>query len=77
MKSLKPCELVVELRARRGIAVWQVKTSDGYAADGSFDIAAVKIVGVAGQTSSGLDRISAEREVTRPSPRASSSDSMG
>jgi hypothetical protein len=52
------------------IAVRQVETSHGDA-DGSFDVAAVEIVAVAGKAASGLDRISAEREdrLVRARPR--------
>jgi hypothetical protein len=60
---------VVELRARRGIAVRQVKTSNIDVADGSLNISAVEILGVPGEAASGLDRIGVQREDRDAVPR--------
>ena len=40
--------LVIELRARCGIAIGQIETPDYRVADRRFDVAAVRIVGITG-----------------------------
>src|SRR2546429_2949678 len=43
-RSLKPAQLVVELRARSGVAVGQVQATDYDAVDRRLDVAAVDII---------------------------------
>jgi hypothetical protein len=47
LQPLEPAELVVELRAGCGIAVWKVQASDHHSIDRCLDVAAVAVVGVA------------------------------
>ena len=56
-QPLEPAQLVIEFRARRRIAVRQIEASDKHAADRGFDVTAVRIVGIAGQTAAGLHRL--------------------
>src|ERR1700761_695623 len=68
-QPLEPRELVVELRPRLRIAVRQVQTADQQAIDGGLDIAAMRIVGIAGQTTAGFDRLGVLRENRDAVPR--------
>src|SRR6185295_12262030 len=61
-QPLEPLELVFELRTRLRIAVGQIQAADDDAAHFRFDVAAVRIVGIAGQTAADLDRVRALRE---------------
>jgi hypothetical protein len=61
-QPLHPFELVVELRSRLRIAVGRVEAADQHAADRSLDIAALHILGIAGEPPPGLDRLAAARE---------------
>jgi hypothetical protein len=53
-QPLEPLELVVELGAGPRIAVGQVEAADDDPADRGLEIAAVAVVGIAGQTAAGL-----------------------
>ena len=44
-----PRQLAIELRTRPGIAVGQVEATDQHAIDGRFEVAAVAVVGIAGE----------------------------
>src|SRR5208283_2949856 len=61
-QALEPTELVVELGPRRGIAVGQIKAADDDAVDTRLDVAAVRVLGIAGQAATTLDRFAAARE---------------
>jgi hypothetical protein len=61
-QPLEPVQLVIEFRAGSRIAVGQIEASDKEATDRRFNIAAVGIVPIAGQTAAGLDRRGAPRE---------------
>ena len=49
VQPVEPSELVVELRARLRIAVRRVQAADQDAVDRGFDIAALRVTGIAGQ----------------------------
>ncbi len=55
-EPLHPLQLVVELRARRGIAVRQVQAHDVNAIHGRLDEATVQIFRIAGQHAADFDR---------------------
>ena len=61
-EALEPSQLVVELRARGGVAVGEVQAADGDAADVGLDVAAVGVVRIAGQAAPGLLRLLAPGE---------------
>ena len=56
-QSLEPAQLVVELRARCGIAVGQIEAGDVDAVDLRLDVAAVGIVRIAGKRAADLGRL--------------------
>jgi hypothetical protein len=62
MQALEPGKLVVELRAGLRVAVRQVDASDEDAIDRRFDVAALRVVGVARQRHAGQNRLAAARE---------------
>ena len=61
-QPFEPAQLVIEFRARRRIAVRQIEASDDQAADRRFDVAAVRVVGIARQAAAGLHRLGAAGE---------------
>ena len=56
LQPLEPTQLVVEFGTWRRIAVRQVEAADQDAVDGGLDIAAVAVVGIAGQAAARQDR---------------------
>ena len=56
-QPLEPAQLVVELRARCGIAVGQIEAGDVDAVDLRLDVAAVGIVRIAGKRAADLGRL--------------------
>jgi hypothetical protein len=50
--------LVIEFRSRGGIDVWEIKASDEHPVDRRLDIAAVRVVGIAGQAPADFHRLS-------------------
>ena len=68
VELLEPGELVVEFRARRGIAIGEIQATHGDAGDRGFDIAAVEILRVAGQATPRFHRIGAAREYRNAVP---------
>src|SRR5512132_1237211 len=61
-EALEPAQLVVEFRARRGVAVWQVETAYQDPMHGRLDVAAVTVVGIFGETTAGFLRLYPARE---------------
>ncbi|SPA54885.1 protein of unknown function [Cupriavidus taiwanensis] len=61
-QPFEPGELVVELRPRLRVAVRQVKAADQHACDRRLEVAAVAVVGVAGQAAAHFDRLRAARQ---------------
>ncbi len=61
-QPVEPAQLVIESRSRRGIAVWQIEASDDHAVDRRFDVAAVRVVGIAGQATAGFHRLGTPRQ---------------
>ena len=59
---LEPGQLVRELRTRLRVAVGQVERRDEDAVDGGFEVARLRIGGVAGQRAPHDDRLAAARE---------------
>ena len=56
-KPVHPGELVIELRPRPRIAVGQIEVADQQAADRRLDVAALHVLGIAGQAAAGFDRL--------------------
>src|SRR3974390_1835905 len=67
-QAVEPTQLIFELRTRGRIAVGQVKAADHDAADFGLDIAAVKIIRIAGKCSPDLLGISIPSEYGDPVP---------
>src|SRR5271166_6449047 len=61
-QTLKPAQLVVELRARRRVAVRQIKAADQHAVDRRLDIAAICVVRITRKSSTCFDGIRAACE---------------
>src|SRR5690349_4125159 len=61
-------QLVIEFRARRRIAVRQIETPDNQPADRRFDVAAVHVIRIPGQTAAGLYRLGAACQDRHPVP---------
>ncbi len=61
-EPLEPFQLVLELRSRLGIAIGQVDAAHADAVHVGLDVAAVRIVRIAGQAASHLDGLCAPRE---------------
>ena len=57
LQPFEPAQLVIEFRARCRIAVRHVETSDDQAIDLRFDIAAVRVVGIARQAAADQRRL--------------------
>src|SRR3954469_8941891 len=62
LQALEPSELVVELRAGLRIAVGQVDAADEHTIDRRFDVAALRVAGVARQSRARQDGFLAARE---------------
>ena len=58
-EAVEPLELVVELGAGLRVAIRQVQAADDDAVDLGLDVAAVRVVGVAGQAAAALDGLAA------------------
>src|SRR5882672_6719776 len=67
-QAFQPAQLVIELRAGRGIAVGQIKASDSHAIDLCLNIAAMQVLWIAGQGATDLDGIFVTREDRDPIP---------
>src|SRR4051794_20260954 len=61
-QPIEPAQLVIELRSRSGIAVWQIEASDDHAVDRRFDVAAVRIVRIARQAPADFHRLGGPRQ---------------
>ena len=61
-QALEPAQLVVELRAGRRVAVRQVEAADQHPVHRRLDVAAVGVVGIAGEAAAGLVRLGAARQ---------------
>ena len=61
-KTPEPAQFEIEFRPGSWIAVRQIQTAYQQAGDGGLDIAAVHVVGIAGEAASGFDRSLAARE---------------
>ena len=61
-QPVEPAQLVIEPGSGRGIAVRQIETSDKQAADRRFDVAAVRVVGIARRTPTDFHRLGAARQ---------------
>ena len=48
-ETFEPAHLVVKLRTRGRIAIWQIETSDDYAIDLSLKVSAMGVIGIARQ----------------------------
>jgi hypothetical protein len=68
LQPFEPAQLVIEFRARRRIAVRQIETSDDQAIDFRFDIAAVRIIGIARQTAADQRRLAGSLQDRYPVP---------
>ena len=60
-QSVEPAELVIELGSRRGIAVRQIEPSDDHAVH-RLNVAAVRVIGIAGQAPADFHGLSAPRQ---------------
>src|ERR1700689_2538123 len=61
-QAIDPTEFVVELGPRRRIPVGEIKAADDDAIDTRLDVAAVRVLGIARQAATTLDRFPAARE---------------
>ena len=68
LQPFEPAQLVIEFRARRRIAVRQIETSDDQAIDRRFDVAAVRIIGIARQTAADQRRLPGTLQDRYPVP---------
>lgn len=69
-QALEPAQLVVELRSRLRVAVGQVQAADDEPVRGHFQVAALRVLAVAGQGAAALDRLGVAREHGDAVPRA-------
>ena len=68
-ETIQPRELVIEFWSRLRIAVRRIERGDEDAVDGGFDKAGLRVVGIAGQSGPGDDRLAAPRQNRDPVPR--------
>ena len=61
-QPLEPAQLVIELGTGRRVAVRQIEAADNDPVDRRFDVAAVRIVRIAGQAAAGFHRLGAACE---------------
>ena len=61
-QTIEPTEFVIELGPRRRIAVGEIDATDDDVIDTRLDVAAVRVLGIAGQAATTLDRFPAARE---------------
>src|SRR5580704_375334 len=61
-QAIEPTEFVIELGPRRRIAVGEIKAADDDAIDPRLDVAAVRVLGIARQAATTLDRFATARE---------------
>lgn len=61
-QTLEPPELVIELGTGRRIAIGKIETSDDERTNACFDVAAVKVIGVARQSPLNFDGIASQRK---------------
>src|SRR5579875_2920579 len=69
VETFEPGELVVELRAGLRIAVGKIQTADQNAVHGGFDITAVRVLFIAGQTATAHNRLRVLGEDRHAVPR--------
>jgi hypothetical protein len=67
-ESFKPAQFILELRAGRWIAIGQIQAVDQDAIHHSFDIAAMGVIRIAGETTPYFLRLAAAREDGNPIP---------